>query len=614
MSNRGPNWSQFKVDAGDLEELETCNFLLYQERKPYPRALLFEKDVFIDWLASELSLTPVGTDLGWFPTATNASLTSSSGSPTTITAVDSTNAGLMTPAMLAQLNAGGVTLDDTAYGPSWNGDTTNIATKNAIYDKIETIVGGGGGGLNNIVEDTTPQLGGDLDLNSNDITGTGNVDISGTITATTVVSKLDGSVIFQAKNVNAGTISKGQVVYISGLSGNKPEVDLARANSSSTMPAFGIAAEDIATTVVGNIVTFGSLQGLDVADFGETGITFSLGDTVYVSSSEAGKLTNVAPSGESNQIQNIGRIQRISPTTNATIKVGGAGRSAATPALNDGNIFIGNASNNSSTAHLQTLVESYSINNLVEDTTPQLGGTLDANGNSIDMGINVISDTKVGQWDTAYGWGDHSTQGYLTSFTETNDLSTAVTWADVPDANITQSSVTQHEGAIDHGSIAGLTDDDHTQYALLSGRSGGQTISGGTAASEDLTLQSTTDATKGLVLVPDGIRYAAHIYPRNIETVTDTANVEFLCENGNVGTLTLGGNRTFAFNGDQAGGTYILILKQDATGSRTVTWNASILWPDGTAPTLSTAANAVDIITFISDGTNQYAVAVQNFS
>ncbi len=35
--------------------------------------------------------------------------------------------------------------------------------------------GGGGGGINNVVEDTTPQLGGDLDLNGNDITGTGNV-------------------------------------------------------------------------------------------------------------------------------------------------------------------------------------------------------------------------------------------------------------------------------------------------------------------------------------------------------------------------------------------------------------------------------------------------------
>ena len=51
---------------------------------------------------------------------------------------------------------------------------------------------------------------------------------------------------------------------------------------------------------------------------------------------------------------------------------------------------------------------------LVSDTTPQLGGTLDANGNDIDMGTNTITDAKVGQWDTAYGWGDHSTQNYAT--------------------------------------------------------------------------------------------------------------------------------------------------------------------------------------------------------
>ena len=37
------------------------------------------------------------------------------------------------------------------------------------------------------------------------------------------------------------------------------------------------------------------------------------------------------------------------------------------------------------------------ITAVVDDTTPQLGGTLDANGNYIDMGSNNITDTKVGQ-------------------------------------------------------------------------------------------------------------------------------------------------------------------------------------------------------------------------
>src|SRR5210317_649807 len=38
--------------------------------------------------------------------------------------------------------------------------------------------------------------------------------------------------------------------------------------------------------------------------------------------------------------------------------------------------------------------------------------------------------------------------GYITSVSETNDLTSSVTWANVPDANITQSSVTQHEAAL----------------------------------------------------------------------------------------------------------------------------------------------------------------------
>lgn len=55
------------------------------------------------------------------------------------------------------------------------------------------------------------------------------------------------------------------------------------------------------------------------------------------------------------------------------------------------------------------------ISNVVDDTTPQLGGTLDANGNDIDMGTNTITDTKVGNWDTAYSWGNHASAGYQSS-------------------------------------------------------------------------------------------------------------------------------------------------------------------------------------------------------
>ena len=45
--------------------------------------------------------------------------------------------------------------------------------------EISTSGGGGGGGLSDVVSDTTPQLGGNLDLNGNNITGTGDINITG---------------------------------------------------------------------------------------------------------------------------------------------------------------------------------------------------------------------------------------------------------------------------------------------------------------------------------------------------------------------------------------------------------------------------------------------------
>ena len=55
----------------------------------------------------------------------------------------------------------------------------------------------------------------------------------------------------------------------------------------------------------------------------------------------------------------------------------------------------------------------------------------------------------------------------------------------------------------DHGSLLGLGDDDHTQYLLLGGRAGGQIAIGGINASDNLTLTSTSDTSKGQVILTE---------------------------------------------------------------------------------------------------------------
>ena len=60
-----------------------------------------------------------------------------------------------------------------------------------------------------------------------------------------------------------------------------------------------------------------------------------------------------------------------------------------------------------------------------------------------------------------------------------------------------------------------------------------------------------------------------------------------------------------------AGATYILLVKQDATGSRTLTFSSNYKFT--ATPTLSTAANKVDIISFVCDGIFLYGSAAIGF-
>ena len=90
------------------------------------------------------------------------------------------------------------------------------------------------------------------------------------------------------------------------------------------------------------------------------------------------------------------------------------------------------------------------------------------------------------------------------------------------------------------------------------------------------------------------------------ETVTANTSTAYTIDlaNGSVQILTLTGNCTFTFPTATAGRSFILILKQDGTGSRTVTWPAAVKWPAGTAPTITSTASKADKYIFTADGTN----------
>ena len=159
------------------------------------------------------------------------------------------------------------------------------------------------------------------------------------------IGDIDGAVRFGAKADEA--LTKGDVIYITGVSGNTPTIAKAKADDASKMPAFGIALQTVNANAPLQIVTLGTIESLDTSNE-------SVGEILYVSTT-AGEYTTTIPTGETSQIQNIGKVLR-SHAVNGSIRVGGAGRSNATPNLNNGKIFIGNASNQSVTATLDTSI------------------------------------------------------------------------------------------------------------------------------------------------------------------------------------------------------------------------------------------------------------------
>ena len=86
-------------------------------------------------------------------------------------------------------------------------------------------------------------------------------------------------------------------------------------------------------------------------------------------------------------------------------------------------------------------------------------------------------------------------------------------------------------------------------------------------------------------------------------TLTDQATVTWDASTQDVCKLTLGGNRTLAAPTNSTTGQFISILViQDGTGSRTLSFNAVHEFASDTAPTLTTTANLGDVFVFRYNG------------
>jgi len=256
--------------------------------------------------------------------------------------------------------------------PDANITQTSVVQHSGALEITESQVVDLGAYITSVSSDTTPTLGGTLTLDQNDFA-------------------------IQVRNDSGSDIAAGTPVYINGYhaGSSKPLIAPADASSSSTMPALGLVSLTITNGSEGLVSIGGIVGGIDTT----SPVSFGVGDTVYIKS--GGGITNIRPTGVNDKIQNIGRVTKVN-SSNGRILVLGAGRSNDVPnsgtfetlTVNDGIILPDSVPASTTNAVYNNGGTLYfngsslgggggGMTNLVDDTTPQLGGNLDAQSNEI---------------------------------------------------------------------------------------------------------------------------------------------------------------------------------------------------------------------------------------
>ena len=129
--------------------------------------------------------------------------------------------------------------------------------------------------------------------------------------------------------------------------------------------------------------------------------------------------------------------------------------------------------------------------------------------------------------------------------------------------------------------------------------------SGTTSATTSFLVEDSAGADI-LTVTDDGVVKIGGQAYTELHTEASAATITPDWDNGNVYTTELtNASTTFADPTNiKPGATYIIILKQDGTGSRTVSWGTKYKFPGGTAPTLTTGANKADVITLVAYSTD----------
>lgn len=162
----------------------------------------------------------------------------------------------------------------------------------------------------------------------------------------------------------------------------------------------------------------------------------------------------------------------------------------------------------------------------------------------------------------------------------------------------------------------------NSQVTLTGTTSGSTILKAQATASGTITIPSATDTligtnttdtlTNKTVTNPTITNYTESVVA--IGTVTTSNTISLTSGTVQTATLTASTACTFTMPTATAGKSFILLLKQAAsTGNGTATFT-SVKWGTSGAPTITATAGKMDILSFVSDGTNWYGSAAQGYT
>lgn len=182
----------------------------------------------------------------------------------------------------------------------------------------------------------------------------------------------------RSRNTTNATIPNGTIVYIKGQTGIFPDIAPAKADAEVTGNVLGITTEEFLNNAFGMVTTYGYVRGIktNYTGVGDWGSTWVEGDALYLSRDVAGKLTNIQPDAPHHS-DKVATVNVIHPTLGSILVL------------------------NNSHVRLQELAD-VALTPLIDNDVIKWIASSER-----------FEPVTSNNWDTAFGWGDHSTQGYL---------------------------------------------------------------------------------------------------------------------------------------------------------------------------------------------------------